>query len=139
MMNFIVVTVMLTACLLITVYTLFFVHIQSSEGIRLDIYHLSKISVKNFGPIRAKFTIFMARFFNKIACGFWVIECPESIIEISKSDSIKNAVVEDLADCFKFYASMVDRFFFLIIVIGLILNFIITFSIVWYNYSHHQL
>ena len=81
----------------------------------------------------------MARFFNKIACGFWVIECPESIIEISKSDSIKNAVVEDLADCFKFYASMVDRFFFLIIVIGLILNFIITFSIVWYNYSHHQL
>ena len=40
MMNFIVVTVMLTACLLITVYTLFFVHIQSSEGL---ICYLTKL------------------------------------------------------------------------------------------------
>lgn len=81
----------------------------------------------------------MAKCFNKIACGFWVIECPDSIVEIAQSDTIKNAGTEDLADCFKFYASMVDRSFFLIIVIGLILNFVCTFSIVWYNYSHHEL
>ena len=78
----------------------------------------------------------MATFFNCIACGVWDIRIPEKIKEIKRKETDDETSTDDLVECFKFYASMIDRMGFLVIVTGLIVNFVVTFSIVGYNYNH---
>ena len=78
----------------------------------------------------------MAKFFNCLACGFWDIRIPEKITEIKRKESDDETSTDDLVACFKFYASMIDRMGFLVVVTGLTLNFVITFSIVGYNYNN---
>ena len=66
----------------------------------------------------------------------WDIRIPEKIKEIKRKETDDETSTDDLVECFKFYASMIDRMGFLVIVSGLIVNFVVTFSIVGYNYNH---
>ena len=77
----------------------------------------------------------MANFFNCISCGMWNIKVPKTIEEIKRKETDDDTSTEDLIDCFKFYAAMIDRVAFVLIVFCLVLNFVVTFSIVGYNYN----
>ena len=117
---------------------------------------IKNILAKNFGVRRANASINMAKIFNTVCCGFWTIEgnvpsqtltckisqhqsselhkVPKSIKEVQKKGDTSSSDPEELVDCFRFYAAMIDRMSFLVIVFALVLNFFVTFSIVWYNY-----
>ena len=78
----------------------------------------------------------MANFLNCISCGMWNIRVPKIIEEIKRKETDDETSVDDLIDCFKFYASMIDRMAFVAIVFGLVSNFVILFSMVGYNYNN---
>ena len=59
---------------------------------------------------------------------------PDAIKEVQEKGSMSSSDPEELVDCFRFHAAMIDRMSFLVIVIALVLNFFVTLSIVWYNY-----
>ena len=144
--NFVTTTCLLTACLLVSTRTLFLEHVQLYEVCNFT-RQRAKDSV-NIGWCRWKLILFQtsnricpytakANFLNKIGCGYWRTEIPKRVINLQHYSSPfeKETQPEELVKAFQFYATMIDRLTFIIIVMALAVNNIVTFSIILYNYN----
>ena len=144
---FIVVIVSLSVSLLVTSFTSYLYHVPANEA-------------KNFSEFHARFSRSIARFFNFISCGYWVIDVPEEMNQIAANDGpeelnqliydvdgikllvIRNKEVkqpENLIEFrikgFQFFADMLNRLTFFIIMTVLFVAFMFFIVECWFAHS----
>ena len=86
----------------------------------LFIYHVNSYESRNFSKSEARIALGLSRFFNAICCGVWEIEPPSLVIEITEhpTDDLHTKFDhEDLQHGFQFFADMLNRLIFAIVII----------------------
>ena len=89
-------------------------------------YHVNSYESGNFSKSEAKISMYMAKFFTYITFKLWEVDVPPKVMEIIEhegDDVHKTFDHEDLALGFKFMADMMNRMFFLLIVLAEIIAF----------------
>ena len=77
------------------------------------------------------------KFFTKMACGLWDIDVPKNtqiIADLPHADKIEEMEIAELKLGFQFYADMINRLWFFIITLIIIITFFCTFVQSWVNY-----
>ena len=150
LMTFFVISIgLLCICLLVTASTLFLYHCPVYEarnfsrtearisraiaevGLHIDVSKQLQYWVKS---CHHSFAI-PYKFFTKIACGMWNIEVPENTNMIADKGDEELVEVEHLQLGMKFYADMIDRLFFAIITVTIVITFFCTFVRSWIKYA----
>ena len=119
---FIVSIILLCICLLISAHTLF-------------LHHCPEYEARNFSRTEARVSRGIAKFFTKMACGFWDIDVPEKTNHIADKGDEVEVDIEELQFGMKFYADMLNRLSFFIITFTILIAFFCTFVQSWIIYS----
>ena len=108
MLTYFIITIcVICFCLLISTHTLILHHVHSYES-------------NNFSKTEATFALGMTRFLNAICCGMWVIEPPSTVVQIAQHSSDDLHVKfdhEQLLEGYQFYAEMINRLMFVLVVV----------------------
>ena len=92
----------------------------------LFLYHVNSYESRNFSKTEARISMYIAKFFTYITFKLWEVDVPPKVMEIieHEGDEIHKTFQHDeLSLGFKFMADMMNRMFFLIIVVAEIIAF----------------
>merc|ERR1739838_1230648 len=110
---FVTMILLMTLSLLVTTHTLFLYHVNSYES-------------QNFSKSEAKVSVGLSKMFTFMTFKIWEIDVPPKVQEIvdHEGDEVhKSFEHEDLLHGFQFLADMINRLFFLLIVVAEIVAF----------------